>query len=191
MRVYFRNVRSIYRLTLRLLDDNTPARAGVYGLFQNWRSRLSNADFSVLREKIYVRQPAALAQDPALLLQLFEMVARHGLELSQEAERAVTEALTCVLAKPLDPGVFWGHFRQILLFPWAAKALREMNRLGVLSALFPEFQVIDSLVIRDFFHRYTVDEHSFMTIQNLHALGSISPEVSGPAQFRHGVGVGR
>ena len=66
-----------------------------------------------------------------------------------------------------------------------------MNRLGVLSALFPEFQVIDSLVIRDFFHRYTVDEHSFMTIQNLHALAPSRREVSRPAQFRHGVGVGR
>jgi [protein-PII] uridylyltransferase len=170
MRIYFRNVRSIYRLTLHLLDDSTPARAGVYGLFQNWRSRLSNADFSVLRENIYVRQPAALGHDPGLLLRLFEMVARHGLELSREAERVVTEALTWVVANPLDPAAFWGHFRQTLLFPEAAKALRDMNRLGVLSALFPEFQVIDSLVIRDFFHRYTVDEHSFMTIQNLHAL---------------------
>ena len=170
MRVCFRHVRSIYRLTLRLLEDYTPARAGVYGLFQNWRSRLSNADFSVLREKVYVRQPEALAQDPALFLQLFEMVAKHGLELSREAERVVAEALTCVLAKPLEPAVFWGHFRQVLLFPEAAKALRDMNRLGVLGVLFPEFQVIDSLVIRDFFHRYTVDEHSFMAIQNLHSL---------------------
>jgi [protein-PII] uridylyltransferase len=186
MRVYFRHVRSIYQLTLRLLDDITPAHTGVYGLFQNWRPRLSSADFSVLREKIYVRQPAALAQDPALLLQLFEMLARHGLELSREAERVVTEALTRVVANPLDPAVFWGHFRQILLFPEAAKALREMNRLGVLSALFPEFQVIDSLVIRDFFHRYTVDEHSFMTIQNLHALG-LSRQKS---QHRPDVGMG-
>jgi [protein-PII] uridylyltransferase len=172
MRIYFRNVRCICRFTLRLLNDNAPAHAGAYGLFQNWRSRLSNADFSVLREKIYFRQPEALAQDRTLLLRLFEMVARHGLELSRDAERAVREALVRVAAAPLDPPVFWGYFRQILLLPWAAKALREMNRLGVLSALFPEFQVIDSLVIRDFFHRYTVDEHSFMTIQNLHALGS-------------------
>jgi [protein-PII] uridylyltransferase len=172
MRTYFRHIRSIHRLTLRLLDDNTPARAGVYGLFQNWRSRLSNADFSVLRETIYFRHPEALAHDPALLLRLFEMVARHGLELSREAEKTVAEGLTRLLAKPIEPAVFWGHFRQILLFPEAAKALREMNRLGVLSLLFPEFQVIDSLVIRDFFHRYTVDEHSFMTIQNLHALAS-------------------
>ena len=170
MRIYFRNVRSIYRLTVHLLDDSAPARAGVYGLFQNWRSRLSNADFSVLRENIYVRHPAALVQDPALLLRLFEMVARHGLEISRDAERSVAEALTRLPSTPLAPSVFFSNFRQILLFPWAAKALRDMNRLGVLSAFFPEFQVIDSLVIRDFFHRYTVDEHSFMTIQNLHAL---------------------
>ena len=187
MRVYFRHVRSIYRLTLNLLDDNTPAGTGVYGLFQNWRSRLSNADFSVLRERIYVRQPAALAQDPALFLQLFVMVARHGLELSRQAERVVTEALTRVVANPLDPAVLWGHFRQILLFSAAAKALRDMNRLGVLSALFPEFQVIDSLVIRDFYHRYTVDEHSFMTIQNLHALALSSRK----SQDRPKPGVGQ
>ena len=170
MRIYFRHVRSIYRLTLNLLDDTAPAGPGVYGLFQNWRSRLSNADFSVLRGRIYFRQPAALSQNPVLFLQLFEMVARHGLELSREAERLVTEALPRVVATSLDPGAVWAHFRQILLLPAAATALREMNRLGVLSALFPEFQVIDSLVIWDFYHRYTVDEHSFMTIQNLHAL---------------------
>jgi [protein-PII] uridylyltransferase len=170
MRAYFRRVRSICQLTLRLLDDYTPAGTGLYGLFQNWRSRLSNADFSVLREKVYFRQPAALAQDPALVLRLFEIVARHGLEVSREAERALAEALAHGVTSRLESGVVWSHFRQILCFPAAAKALREMNRLGVLRALFPEFQAIDSLVIRDFFHRYTVDEHSFMTIQNLHAL---------------------
>jgi [protein-PII] uridylyltransferase len=170
MRVYFRRVRSVYQLTLELLDDYTPASSGLYGLFQNWRSRLSNADFSVLREKVYFRQPSGLAQDPALILRLFEMAARHGLELSREAERVVAEALAHGAIDALDPRVVWSHFRQILCSPGAAKALRDMNRLGVLRALFPEFQAIDSLVIRDFFHRYTVDEHSFMTIQNLHAL---------------------
>ena len=170
MRAYFRRVRSIYQLSLELLDDHTPAVTGLYGLFQNWRSRLSNADFSVLREKVYFRQPSSVAQDPGLLLRLFEMVARHGLEPSREAERVVAEALDQGATNALSPGVVWSHFRQILCYPGAAKALREMNRLGVLRALFPEFQAIDSLVIRDFFHRYTVDEHSYMTIQNLHAL---------------------
>jgi len=187
MRVYFRHVRSVYRLTLNLLDDNAPAGLGVYGLFQSWRSRLSNADFSVLHERIYVRQPATLAQNPSLLLQLFEMLAQHGLELSRDAERVVAAVLPRVLAKPLDPATLWGHLRRILLATGAARALRTMHRLGVLGALFPEFQVIDSLVIRDFFHRYTVDEHSFMTIENLHALARLRRQTAD----RPGAGEGR
>jgi [protein-PII] uridylyltransferase len=45
-----------------------------------------------------------------------------------------------------------------------------MHRLGLLGALFPEFRVIDTLVIRDLYHRYTVDEHTLLSIENIHAL---------------------
>ena len=34
----------------------------------------------------------------------------------------------------------------------------------------PEMRAIDSLVVRDFYHRYTVDEHSLRTIEHLQAL---------------------
>ena len=40
----------------------------------------------------------------------------------------------------------------------------------MLTAIFPELADIECLVIRDFFHRYTVDEHTLVTIQNLWAL---------------------
>jgi [protein-PII] uridylyltransferase len=36
--------------------------------------------------------------------------------------------------------------------------------------LIPEFHGIDALVIRDSYHRYTVDEHTFLTIDNVHQL---------------------
>jgi [protein-PII] uridylyltransferase len=36
--------------------------------------------------------------------------------------------------------------------------------------LLPEFHGIDALVIRDSYHRYTVDEHTFLTIDNVHGL---------------------
>jgi [protein-PII] uridylyltransferase len=45
-----------------------------------------------------------------------------------------------------------------------------MHRSGLLATLFPEFQAIDSLVIRDFYHRYTVDEHSLAALEILHRL---------------------
>jgi [protein-PII] uridylyltransferase len=36
--------------------------------------------------------------------------------------------------------------------------------------LIPEFHGIDALVIRDSYHRYTVDEHTFLAIDNVHGL---------------------
>ncbi len=44
--------------------------------------------------------------------------------------------------------------------------MRPMQRLGLLMDILPEFAVIDSLVVRDFYHRYTVDEHTLRTIEH-------------------------
>jgi [protein-PII] uridylyltransferase len=184
MRTYFLHARAVQRLTHRMVEEIAPARSSLYSLYQDWRSRLSNADFSVLRGRIFPRQPALL-RDVDLLLDLFEMVARHGIELSGEAERWVEESVA-ELAD--DPGRFpqlWPRFRRILVLPHAADALRAMHRLGLLVSLFPEWRAIDCLVVRDFYHRYTVDEHSLMTIQNLHALRGARAE-SGPAPAASG-----
>ncbi len=173
MRLYFRHARSIDRLCARLVEDTVPAQSSLYGIFQDWKSRFSNPDFSVVRGRIFTRRSAAMPGDLGLVLKLFELVARHGLELSREAEHWV-EAAAAPWPAPAEgpprfPGL-WESFRRVLVAPQAAEALRAMHRLGVLDELFPEFRAIDSLVVRDFYHRYTVDEHSLMTIENLHRL---------------------
>jgi len=168
MRTYFRQVRSIYRLTV-LFDEVPPARSGLYRLFENRKSRLSNADFSVVDGRVFLRQLSSV-QDPSLLLGLFEFVGRHGLKLTSETERCVEAALPSLRQWALDSRDLWLQFRRILTSPFAGSSLRAMHRLGVLVVLFPEFQAVDSLVIRDYYHRYTVDEHSFIAIENLHAL---------------------
>jgi [protein-PII] uridylyltransferase len=170
MRIYFRQARVIYQLTAQLIDESAPAGSGLYALYQDWRSRLSNADFSVVRGRIFARRPTDFANDPLLLWGLFEMVARHGLPLGRETEKLVESEVERTGAAALRPPQLWQHFGRILVQPYAAEALRHMHRLGLLTRLFPEFQAIDSLVIRDFYHRYTVDEHSFMTLENLHRL---------------------
>ena len=41
--------------------------------------------------------------------------------------------------------------------------------------MFPEFQAISWRVVRDFYHKYTVDEHTLLTIRNLERLASACP----------------
>jgi [protein-PII] uridylyltransferase len=48
--------------------------------------------------------------------------------------------------------------------------LSEMHDRGLLGRMFPEFQSIFSRVVRDFYHKYTVDEHTLLTIRNLESL---------------------
>ena len=43
MRVYFRQARVIDQMTAQIIDDSAPARSGLYSVYQDWRSRLSNA----------------------------------------------------------------------------------------------------------------------------------------------------
>ena len=45
-----------------------------------------------------------------------------------------------------------------------------MHSLHLLALAIPEFETIDSLVLRDLYHRYTVDEHTFVAIDTLHRL---------------------
>jgi len=175
MRTYFRHVRSIYRLTV-LFDEVPPVRSGLYRLFENRKSRLSNADFSVVEGRVFLRQLSSV-QDPSVLFGLFEFVGRHGLKLTAETERCVEGALPSLRQWVGHSPDIWSHFRRILVAPHAGAALRAMHRLGVLVLLFPEFQAVDSLVIRDYYHRYTVDEHSFVAIENVHALRTPDSEL--------------
>ncbi len=169
MRAYYRHARAISRLSMHMLEDIPPAKSNLYQSYQQWRSRVSNADFSVTHGRIYLQQPSA-AGDSRLVLRLFEFMARHGFKLSPDTELRIARVLPSIAAEPLPGNELWASLRQILSLPFAAQALRTMHGLGLLTLLLPEWQLIDTLVIRDFYHRYTVDEHSIRTIENLHAL---------------------
>jgi [protein-PII] uridylyltransferase len=48
--------------------------------------------------------------------------------------------------------------------------LSEMHDSGFLGQMIPEFKAINCRVVRDFYHKYTVDEHTLLTIRNVERL---------------------
>lgn len=171
MRSYFRHARTIVRLEKRSMDEAS-SRQSLYNAFEEWRARLSNSDFSVHHNRVFCQRPAALS-DPGFLLALYEFVARHGIEPAVETEAEVELALAgsaYAAGWPGAPAAAGASLRGILARPSAGVALRAMHRVGLLDAVLPEFRAVDSLVIRDLYHRYTVDEHTLLAIEGLHAL---------------------
>jgi [protein-PII] uridylyltransferase len=168
MRTYYRHARVVYRRAA-LLMEHLPAPVSFYRQFRRRRSPIAGTDFLLDQGRIDI-QPGAQFNDTAAILRIFSLMATHGYTLSQAAEDRITDALP-VLAIHIPEGPYlWNALREVLLGPHAAHALRTMHALGVLEMLIPEFHGIDALVIRDSYHRYTVDEHTFLTIDNVHSL---------------------
>jgi [protein-PII] uridylyltransferase len=169
MRVYFGHVRAVHRVCNQLLEEIPAAWSSLYRQFQGWRSKIASDDFSVVDGLIFLQQPKGL-RDPEMLLRLFHFMAEHGLKLSTTTEYKVEQALPALAATPPRGAELWLYLQETLVQPHAADALRAMNALRLLALLLPELKGIEALVVRDFYHRYTVDEHSFLAIENLHRL---------------------
>ncbi|MBM3759328.1 MAG: hypothetical protein FJW36_03680 [Acidobacteria bacterium] len=160
MRNYFRQARRIFAACRAMKDRLLDRRPGLVGSFFESRSKLSNEEFTVSREQILLRHPAAFQVDPDAKRRLFAFQARHGLKLARDMQRRI------------EPGAQWSwtQWKTILELPHAATALRAMAESGFLSSQLPEWEHADCLVVRDFYHRYTVDEHTLIALENLEAL---------------------
>ncbi|HVX65774.1 MAG TPA: hypothetical protein VHA11_04185 [Bryobacteraceae bacterium] len=168
MRRYYRNAREIAHAALRAIEAVDEQSSSLLLQFRDWRSRVSNAEFSVSRERVYFRAPQRLEHDPGMALRLFTFVAHHGLRLALETERRIEEHSARIRAWfDEDPKALWPALAEILAEPHCALALRAMQQTGVLALLLPEWAAVECLVVRDFYHRYTVDEHTLHAIETL------------------------
>ncbi len=170
MRDFYRSARVIHRLALRMIDELGVQRNSLFAILRDRSSKLSNQDFSVAHGRVFLRYSQALEREPETLLRLFRFVARHGLPLALKTERSAMAAMDPFRAYARSSRVLWTAIADILRQPYAYEALTAMHETGALFALFPEVEAIDCLVVRDFYHRYTVDEHSFQAIRKLKRL---------------------
>lgn len=174
MRLYFRQARILNRLLLRYVEQRPAAQPSLRERFfsaaRSARAEPGKGKSFVLRDGLLevVDEPAL--SDRQVTFALFTEAARTGVPLSREAERAIFYILKHPELTQKNTDITWPTLREILGSAYPSMALRPMQRLALLTEALPEFRAIDSLVVRDFYHRYTVDEHSLRTIEHLEEL---------------------
>ncbi len=167
MRQYYRAVRGIARLANRRLERFEAKRSSLFSQFRDRTARLSNSDFSVLHGTVFFRSTLALESDPGIILRLFDFVGRHGLPLATDTCDRVERHAGAFRDWVGKNQPVWEALREILQQPHAARAVRAMHESHVLEGIYPELLEMDALVIRDFYHRYTVDEHTLVAIETV------------------------
>jgi [protein-PII] uridylyltransferase len=175
MRIYFGHARAVQRTVMQLMEEIPESWSALRRQFQGWLAWPSHPDFSVVDGLIFLQQSSSL-EDPEMLLRLFHFMAHHGLKLSATTEHRIEQALPSLAVTPPRGAELWLYLQETLLQPHAAEALRAMHSLRLLTLLLPELKPIDSLVVRDFYHRFTVDEHSILAIESLHRLNQSNSE---------------
>ena len=141
--------------------------------------RFTDGTRASLRPRTWLRPfEAALDANVAVSDQALTCIERHGKRYAPERFFVSTDERDRLLRilRP-RPGLY--------------DRLSEMHGSGLLGRMFPEFQKVYCLVIRDFYHKYTVDEHTLQTIRSLEGLctpktrsrerfGSLLAELPGP-----------
>ena len=93
--------------------------------------------------------------------------ARRSLSRRRLLSRRRASARRCVSLLRPRPGLYAG--------------CRRCTTAACSGRVFPEFQAISWRVVRDFYHKYTVDEHTLLTIRNLERLSRTPTQPIGSA----------
>ncbi len=163
MRDYYRRaseLHGVFRSVLR-----RPPAASPRGLFTALSRRRPTRDFEVRDGRLHARADATLTTGEGLLA-AFAAAQAEGVALSDELSFAVREGLSLVDRRLRESTAAAATFVDVLR--WRGRvglALRAMHETGFLGRYLPEFARVSFLVQHDYFHRYTVDEHTLRAIE--------------------------
>jgi len=164
MRDYYRHGRVIQNCSMVIIDQCLP-RSGV-----NVRKELEEG-FLLSDRGVEIVHAALLRKNPTRIMLAFEIAAREDAPLSVQAIRLLRANLNLMGNLPAESSESGQCFLRILESKQRVMlTLLEMNGVGVLGHLFPEWEHIVCLWQHVTFHTYTVDVHSIYLVGELERL---------------------
>ena len=154
---YFRHARIVHR-SLHWARKTAPVPVG--------------ANLGLSRDGVRFLDPIQAARNPPSWIATFQAAIEHDHDVAEEALSCIQQHVDRYRADDFFPQPADRAAVLHLLKPRKGlyERLSEMHDCGLLGRVFPEFQAISWRVVRDFYHKYTVDEHTLLTIRNLERL---------------------
>ena len=150
--------------------------ARIVGRSLEWARRTApvpvGPNLGLSRDGVRFIDPVPAARNPASWIGTFQAALDAGTEVSEEALSCIQQHVDRYRADDFfaDANDRAAVLRFLKPRPGLYARLSEMHDCGLLGRVFPEFQAISWRVVRDFYHKYTVDEHTLLTIRNLERL---------------------
>ncbi|HKP86722.1 MAG TPA: [protein-PII] uridylyltransferase, partial [Blastocatellia bacterium] len=136
------------------------------------KAKTATTDFEIKQGKLYfTEEPDDFRSNPMRLMEIFSVAQSERVSLSDELKADVRSQLHLVTRGFRASEESGRAFLEILRRRGrVALALRAMHETGLLGRLLPEFARITFLVQHDFYHKYTIDEHTLVAVEALDRL---------------------
>jgi [protein-PII] uridylyltransferase len=181
MRDYYRHARAIYELTelvserlaLPTVEEKKPGGFFRFLPFgRRVKSKREEFDgFIAIGDRLYYRDRDIFKEDSARMMRLFQHVQLRGLRISPELRQLVRRRLKYLNNTFRYLKVNREVFSSILRKKGqVGHILHAMHRVDFLGRWMPEFGRLTALVQHEYFHRYTVDEHTLVCVEKLDSL---------------------
>lgn len=116
------------------------------------------------------------AEQPRRILDLVEHVHRYPVQWARPVCLAMEASRDLIGPEFIQDSENASRLRGLFRQPEGlARTLFELRDTGLLPRFFPELEKVQFLVRHDFYHRYTVDEHSIRAIALLERIASLKP----------------
>jgi [protein-PII] uridylyltransferase len=128
--------------------------------------------FQVTAEGVRFTDLNRAARQPSLWLEAFRIALAHQCAVSEQALNCIEQNLhRCRADDFVTTEGDRIQLRKLLApRPGLYDRLSELHDCGLLNKIFPEFAKIHCRVVRDFYHKYTVDEHTLLAIRGVESL---------------------
>jgi [protein-PII] uridylyltransferase len=145
-----------------------------FGWARRTAPRPVGPNLGLSRDGVGFLDPVLAARTPSSWLGAFVAAVAQSTSVSEEALSLIQQHVDRYRADDFFPEA--AERTALLKFlkpaPGLYDRLSEMHDCGLLGRMFPEFQAISWRVVRDFYHKYTVDEHTLLTVRNLERLAT-------------------
>ena len=176
MSAYFHHARIVGRILRTAINGASPTAPPE-------PSRPVGDNLEQTHEGVSFADTVRASLQPRTWLSVFQMAIDKGCPVSPDTLAFIERHGDRYTSEAFFPGS--SERDQLLRFlkpqPGLYERLSEMHENGLLGRMFPEFRKIYCRVIRDFYHKYTVDEHTLLTIRNLSELAD--PNITARRRF--------
>ena len=126
------------------------------------------AGYKIEHGRLNISDPESFLKNPINILRIFDTALESEVLIHPNAMRVISSNLHLIDQELREDEEAQELFLQILIDRNnPERALRRMNELGVLGKFIPEFERIIAMMLFNFYHHYTVDEHTIQCLSNL------------------------